>query len=43
MVGKRGAELVEITRKYDQRSQLWLQNFNLDESSELPLAPAFMQ
>src|SRR5205823_876552 len=43
MVGKRGADLVEITRKYDKRSQLWLQNFNLDEHSEPQLASAFMQ
>ena len=43
MVGKRGSSLVEMTRKYNKRSQLWLQNFNLDESSEQQLAVAFAE
>jgi hypothetical protein len=43
MVGKRGSGLVEMTRKYNKRSQLWLQNFNLDESSEQQLAVAFTE
>jgi len=42
-LGKLGDGLVEITRKHNKRSQLWLQNFNLDESSEPQLEPAFMQ
>jgi hypothetical protein len=43
MVGKRGGSLVEMTRKYNKRSQLWLQNFNLDESGEQQLPLAFTQ
>jgi len=43
MVGKRGSNLVEMTRKYKKRSQLWLQNFNLDESNEEELALAFTE
>ncbi len=36
-----GRSLVETTRLYKKRSQLWLQNFNLDESSEMELEQAF--
>jgi hypothetical protein len=33
--------LVEATRQAGKRSQLWLQNFNLDEQGEKSLEPAF--
>jgi hypothetical protein len=32
-----------VTRRYGKRSQLWLQNFNLDEESEQHLKAAFTQ
>ncbi|MBA2286789.1 MAG: hypothetical protein H0W02_15030 [Ktedonobacteraceae bacterium] len=36
-----GQNVAEMARRYDKRSQLWLQNFNLDESSEQELKVAF--
>ncbi len=36
-----GRELVEVTRRHEKRSQLWLQNFNLDEQGEQQLDGAF--
>jgi hypothetical protein len=33
--------IVETTRQYNKRSQLWLQNFNLDERSEVEMEQAF--
>jgi len=42
MVEKWGRTLVEMTRQRKKRSQLWLQNFDMDESSEKQLEPAFM-
>ena len=41
MVEKWGRSVVETTRQYGKRSQLWFQNFNLDENSEKDLEPAF--
>ena len=41
MVGKWGASLVKSARRAGKRSQLWLQNFNLDEQAEKSLEPAF--
>src|SRR5438874_6244592 len=38
-----GRSVVETTRMYNKRSQLWLQNFNLDENSEKALEQAFCQ
>lgn len=38
-----GRTLVEATRQNEKRSQLWLQNFNLDEQSERQLDSAFKQ
>ncbi len=38
-----GRSIVETTRHYNKRSQLWLQNFNLDERSEVELEQAFYQ
>ncbi len=35
--------IVETARQYNRRSQLWLQNFNLDERSEVELEQAFYQ
>ncbi|MBE3560230.1 MAG: hypothetical protein IMW89_13555 [Ktedonobacteraceae bacterium] len=40
-VGEWGRAVVEITRRYGKRSQLWLQNFNLDERDEELLEPTF--
>jgi len=42
-VEKWGRSVVETTRMYNKRSQLWLQNFNLDENSEKELELAFCQ
>jgi len=42
-VGTWGRNVVEVTRRYGKRSQLWLQNFNLDEESEQHLKTAFTQ
>ena len=42
-VGEWGRRLVEVTRHHEKRSQLWLQNFNLDRDSEQELEPAFQQ
>jgi hypothetical protein len=42
-VEKWGRSVVETTRLYNKRSQLWLQNFNLDENSEKELEQAFCQ
>jgi hypothetical protein len=33
--------VVEVTRRYKKRSQLWLQNFSLDEQDEQYLEPSF--
>ncbi len=38
-----GRTLVEATRQNEKRSQLWLQNFNLDEQGEQQLDSAFKQ
>ncbi|HEX6481279.1 MAG TPA: hypothetical protein VF043_20770 [Ktedonobacteraceae bacterium] len=38
-----GRDVVEIARRQGKRSQLWLQNFNLDEDSQKQLEPAFTQ
>jgi hypothetical protein len=38
-----GQTVVEVARQHDKRSQLWLQNFNLDETGELQLETAFTQ
>lgn len=43
MVEKWERSMVEMTRKHGKRSQLWLQNFNLDEESEEELEAAFCQ
>ena len=42
-IEKWGKTVVEVTRQHKKRSQLWLQNFNLDEGAEMQLEPAFMQ
>ncbi len=36
-----GRELVEMTRQVGKRSQLWLQNFNIDERNEAAMETAF--
>ena len=36
-----GRTIVEVTRQHNKRSQLWLQNFNLDEAGEQELEVAF--
>ncbi len=41
MVEEWGRAVVEAARLNDKRSQLWLQNFNLDEQSEQMLEPSF--
>jgi hypothetical protein len=41
MIGKWGQLLVDTTRQHGKRSQLWLQNFNLNEDSEQHLEGAF--
>ncbi len=41
MVEEWGRRVVEETRKQNKRSQLWLQNFNLDEEGILQLEDAF--
>ncbi len=38
-----GRSIVEITRQYEKRSQLWLQNFSLTEDKEQELELAFGQ
>lgn len=38
-----GRDIVEIARRQGKRSQLWLQNFNLDEDSQKQLESAFSQ
>jgi hypothetical protein len=43
MVEQWGQSIVEGARQYKKRSQLWLQNFNLDESSEQQMGSAFRQ
>ncbi len=43
MVEKWGHSVVETIRLHQKRSQLWLQNFNLDENGEKDLEPAFCQ
>ncbi|HXX78846.1 MAG TPA: hypothetical protein VEI53_10160 [Ktedonobacteraceae bacterium] len=35
------SSIVQTTRQYNKRSQLWLQNFNLDEQSEVEMERAF--
>ncbi len=40
-VEKWGRTLVKTTRQHKKRSQLWLQNFNLDENGEKQLESAF--
>lgn len=42
-VGEWGCNLVEVTRQHEKRSQLWLQNFNLNSGSEQHLEEAFLQ
>jgi hypothetical protein len=41
MVKKWSASLVKSAQRAGKRSQLWLQNFNLDEQAEKALEPAF--
>jgi hypothetical protein len=41
MVEKWGRSVVETTRLHEKRSQLWLQNFSLDDSGEKDLEVAF--
>jgi hypothetical protein len=36
-----GRGIVELTQAHKKRSQLWLQNFHLDEADEQTLGPAF--
>jgi hypothetical protein len=43
IVEKWGRSVVEMAHLHKKRSQLWLQNFNLDESSEKDLEAAFSQ
>ena len=43
VVEKWGRSVVETTRMYNKKSQLWLQNFNLDGNSEEELEQAFCQ
>ncbi len=43
MVEEWGRSVVEMVRRHEKRSQLWLQNFNLDEYGEQQLESAFMQ
>jgi hypothetical protein len=43
IVEKWGRSIVEVTRQRGKRSQLWLQNFDLDEQSEQDLEAAFTQ
>jgi hypothetical protein len=38
-----GREIVEVTRQAGKRSQLWLQNFNIDTYNEAELETAFTQ
>ena len=38
-----GRVVVEAARRYEKRSQLWLQNFNLSDGEELALESAFKQ
>ena len=40
---KWGRSVVETTRLYNKRSQLWLQNFNLDEDSGMELETGFLR
>jgi hypothetical protein len=42
-VGQWSQEVVNIARRQGKRSQLWLQNFNLDEESQQVLGTAFTQ
>jgi hypothetical protein len=42
-IEKWGNTVVEVTRQRKKRSQLWLQNFNLDEVAEKQLELAFTQ
>lgn len=41
MMDEWGQTVVEATRKYKKRSQLWVQNFNLDEQGEQTLETSF--
>lgn len=43
LVERWGRDIVEIARRQGKRSQIWLQNFNLDEDSEKHLESAFVQ
>ena len=43
MIEKWGRSIVETTRLYNKRSQLWLQNFCLYEKTEIELEQAFCQ
>lgn len=43
IVEKWGRSVVETVRVHNKRSQLWLQNFNLDYNGEKELEPAFLQ
>lgn len=38
-----GRNVVEATRRHEKRSQLWLQNFSLDEQAEKQMESAFAQ
>ncbi len=38
-----GGSVVEACRKFNKRSQLWLQNFGLDEGEEQHLEPSFQE
>lgn len=43
LVEQWGRDVVEIARRQGKRSQIWLQNFNLDEDSEKQLDSAFVK
>lgn len=43
IVAQWGTQLIEVAHTYEKRSQLWLQNFNLDQAGEQELEAAFTQ
>jgi len=43
MVEKWGHRVVQAARQYEKRSQLWLQNYNLDQGTEELLEDSFIQ
>jgi hypothetical protein len=43
MIERWGKMVVETTRQHQKRSQLWIQNFNLDECAERELEASFWQ